>query len=157
MAKRTIKKPKLPNLTLPKICQGHSRVIIWTNYDGLESQMLHTKFRGNRSAGFRDDFWRVFTIHGRGGHLGNVARMPIRNSSPNSTNQDSDVRRGTTFILRSCDFIIVTWQNLIKMAAATRRKPVIGSVCVFCGGGGKRLSCFVNNKLQKTNITGFGW
>ena len=34
-----------------KIGQGQPRVIIWTNYDGLESQMLHTKFCGNRSTG----------------------------------------------------------------------------------------------------------
>ena len=30
--------------------------------------MLHAKFRGNRSAGYgEEDFWRVFTIYGRGG------------------------------------------------------------------------------------------
>ena len=35
--------------------------------------MLHTKFRGNRTAGSgQDDFGRVFTIYGRGGHLGHV-------------------------------------------------------------------------------------
>ena len=39
--------------------------------------MLHTKFRGNRSAGSGEkDFWRVFTIYGRGGHLGHVTQMP---------------------------------------------------------------------------------
>ena len=33
-----------------KIGQGHPRVIILINYNGLESPMLHTiKFRGNRS------------------------------------------------------------------------------------------------------------
>ena len=33
--------------------------------------MLHTKFRENRPAGSGDeDFLRVFTIYGRGGHLG---------------------------------------------------------------------------------------
>ena len=33
--------------------------------------MLHTKFRGNRPAGSgEEDFQRVFTIYGRGGHLG---------------------------------------------------------------------------------------
>ena len=47
-----------------KIGQGQPRVIIWTNYDGLESPMLHTKFRGNRSTGSREeDFRRVFTIY----------------------------------------------------------------------------------------------
>ena len=35
--------------------------------------MLHTKFRGNRPAGSEEeDFLRVFTIYGRGGHLGHV-------------------------------------------------------------------------------------
>ena len=39
--------------------------------------MLHTKFRGNRPAGSREeDFCRVFTIYGRGGHLGHVTQMP---------------------------------------------------------------------------------
>ena len=32
--------------------------------------MLHTKFRGNRSACSGEDFQRVFTIYGHGGHLG---------------------------------------------------------------------------------------
>ena len=31
--------------------------------------MLHTKFRENRPAGSGEDFLRVFTIYGRGGHL----------------------------------------------------------------------------------------
>ena len=35
--------------------------------------MLHTKLRENRPAGFRlEDFLTVFTIYGRGGHLGQV-------------------------------------------------------------------------------------
>ena len=35
--------------------------------------MLHTKFRGNRPAGYGEkDFWRVFTIFGHGCHLGHV-------------------------------------------------------------------------------------
>ena len=38
--------------------------------------MLHTKFRGNRPAGSgEEDFWRVFTIYGRGGHLGHVTKI----------------------------------------------------------------------------------
>ena len=38
--------------------------------------MLHTKFRENRSAGSgEEDFLRVFTIYGRGGHLGHVTQM----------------------------------------------------------------------------------
>ena len=34
--------------------------------------MLHTKFRGNRPAGSGEDFFKVFTIYGHGGHLGHV-------------------------------------------------------------------------------------
>ena len=42
--------------------------------------MLHAKFRGNRPADSREeDFWRVFTIYGPGGHLGHVTRMPRTN------------------------------------------------------------------------------
>ena len=37
--------------------------------------MLHTKFRRNRSAGSREDFRRVFTIYGHGGHLGHVTSI----------------------------------------------------------------------------------
>ena len=51
-----IEKPKFPNLTCRKIGQGHSRVIIYINYDGQESPMLHTKFRENRPAGSGEDF-----------------------------------------------------------------------------------------------------
>ena len=36
--------------------------------------MLHTKFRDNRLVGSgEEDFLRVFTIYGRGGHLGHVS------------------------------------------------------------------------------------
>ena len=35
--------------------------------------MLHTKFRGNWPAGSgEEDFLKVFTIYGHGGHLGHV-------------------------------------------------------------------------------------
>ena len=37
--------------------------------------MLHTKFRGNRPAGYGEDFYRVFTIYERGGHLGLVTSI----------------------------------------------------------------------------------
>ena len=37
--------------------------------------MLHTKFHGNRLAGSREDFPRVFTIYGHGGHLGHVTSI----------------------------------------------------------------------------------
>ena len=38
--------------------------------------MVHTKFLGNRPAGSGEDFLMVFTIYGRGGHLGHVTQMP---------------------------------------------------------------------------------
>ena len=42
--------------------------------------MLHTKFRENRPAGSgEEDFRRVFTIYGLGGHLGHVTQMPRTN------------------------------------------------------------------------------
>ena len=42
--------------------------------------MLHTKFRKNRPAcSGEEDFSRVFTIYGRGGHLGHVIQMPRTN------------------------------------------------------------------------------
>ena len=41
--------------------------------------MLHTRFSGNRPAGSREDFLRVFTIYGCGGHLGHVTQMPRTN------------------------------------------------------------------------------
>ena len=42
--------------------------------------MLHTKFRENRPIGSgEEDFLRVFTIYGRGGHLGHVTQMPRTN------------------------------------------------------------------------------
>ena len=42
--------------------------------------MLHTKFRGNWPAGSgEEDFCRVFTIYGRGSHLGHVTQMPRTN------------------------------------------------------------------------------
>ena len=37
--------------------------------------MLHTKFHGNLPAGSGEDFLRVFTIYGRGGHLGHVTSI----------------------------------------------------------------------------------
>ena len=41
--------------------------------------MLHTKFRGNRPAGSGEDFLVIFTIYGRGGHLGHVIKIPRTN------------------------------------------------------------------------------
>ena len=59
-----------------KIGQGHPRVIIWANYDGLESPMLHTK---SACWFWRRRFLSAFTIYGHGGHLGQVIKIPRTN------------------------------------------------------------------------------
>ena len=42
--------------------------------------MLHTLFHGNRLAGSGgEQFRRVFTIYGRGGHLGHVTSIMLSN------------------------------------------------------------------------------
>ena len=42
--------------------------------------MLHTKFHGSQPAGSgEEDFLRVFTIYGLGGHLGHVAQISRTN------------------------------------------------------------------------------
>ena len=41
--------------------------------------MLNTKFRGNRPAGSTEDFRRIFTIYGHGGHLGHVISIMLSN------------------------------------------------------------------------------
>ena len=42
--------------------------------------MLHAKFRENRPAGSgEEDFLRVFTIYGHGGHLRHVTRIMLAN------------------------------------------------------------------------------
>ena len=51
-------------------------VIILSNYNGLKSPMLQTKFSGNRPTGSgEEDFGEVFTIYGRGSHLGHVTKI----------------------------------------------------------------------------------
>ena len=54
---------------------GHSqsRVIILTILLVLALTMLHTKFQGHQSVGSgEEDFFKVFTIYGHGGHVGHV-------------------------------------------------------------------------------------
>ena len=59
--------------------KGHPRSSVEQTMMGL-SLMLHTKFRGNRPSGSREeDCWRVFTIYGHGGHLGHVTWTPQTN------------------------------------------------------------------------------
>ena len=45
--------------------------------------MLHTKFRENQPAGSgEEDFLRVFTIYGRGGHAANKISFPLPKEAP---------------------------------------------------------------------------
>ena len=41
--------------------------------------MPHTKFRGNGPANSGEEVCRVFTIYGRGGHLGHVTSIMLIN------------------------------------------------------------------------------
>ena len=41
--------------------------------------MLHTKFHANRLAGSGEDFFKIFTIYGHGGHLGHVTSITLTN------------------------------------------------------------------------------
>ena len=58
-----------------KTGQGQPRVIIWTNYDGPRSPILHTKPQGYWPFGSgEEDCWRVLTIYGHGAHVGHVTQ-----------------------------------------------------------------------------------
>ena len=58
-----------------KVGQGQPRIMIWANLVGPTSPMLHTKSQGHWPSGSGvEDFLRVFTIYGHGGHLGHVTR-----------------------------------------------------------------------------------
>ena len=53
------------------IGHGQPRVIIYINF--VESPMLHAKIQDHRTSGSgEEDFIKVFTIYGHGGHLGHV-------------------------------------------------------------------------------------
>ena len=45
-----------PKLTLPKVGQGHRRVMIYINFVELLSVMLHAKFQIHRPSGSGEDF-----------------------------------------------------------------------------------------------------
>ena len=96
-----------------KIGQGHSRVIIWTNFDRQKSPMLHTKIRRNRAVGSgEEEFWRVFTIYGRGGHLGHVTSIMSSNLHvlvPESFHTKFVLDRHSSF-----------WENLVWIFVCTQ-------------------------------------
>ena len=61
------------NWPCSKIGQGQPRVIIYINLVVPEYPMLQTKFQGLRPYGSgEEDFFKVFTLYGHGGHLGHV-------------------------------------------------------------------------------------
>ena len=71
--------------------------------------MLHTNFRGNRPIGSGEEgFRRIFTIYGRGGHLGHVTKIMI-----------------FIFLYRKA-FI----QNLIQICIAVSEKIHFNFLCV---------------------------
>ena len=43
-----------------KIGQGHPRVMIYTNFVELHSQMLHTKFQNHRPSGSKEEDFKGF-------------------------------------------------------------------------------------------------
>ena len=45
---------------------------IWRSLVVLDYLLLHTKFQDQRKLGSGEDFLKVFTIYGHGGHLGHV-------------------------------------------------------------------------------------
>ena len=53
-----------------KIGQGHPMVMIYINFVGLYSQMLHVKFQNRRPSGSGD--CKRFNINSRDGHLAHV-------------------------------------------------------------------------------------
>ena len=59
----------------PKIGHGHPGSSFEQTMIGPESPMLHSKFRGNRPSGTREEnVWKVFTIYGHDGHLDYVTQ-----------------------------------------------------------------------------------
>ena len=55
-------------------------VTIYTNFVELESLMLHAKFQDHRTSGSGElRFLKVFTIYGRGSHLGHVTWTIYKN------------------------------------------------------------------------------
>ena len=54
-----------------EICFNHRLI----NFNGPESQILHSKFGGNRSPGPGEEGFKVFTIYGHGSHLGHMTNI----------------------------------------------------------------------------------
>ena len=63
--------------------------------------MLHTKFHGNQPAGSgEEDFFRVVTIYGLGGHLGHVTSIMSSDDHflvPESLHTKNDSYRHSSF------------------------------------------------------------
>ena len=73
-----VEKPKFWKWPCRKIGQVQPMVIIFYNYNGQDSPMLHTKFHGNLSTGSgRRRFLKGFTIYGHGGHFEDVTSIKM--------------------------------------------------------------------------------
>ena len=77
-------------LTCCKVGKSQPKIIIWTDLVGPQSLMLYTKYEGNRPAGFgEEEFYKVFTIYGHGGHLGHMRPRPFEEIFILSTHKSS--------------------------------------------------------------------
>ena len=67
--------------------------------------MIHTKFQGHRSiASGEEDFFKVFTIYGYGGHVGNVTQVisiNFRSYSPSSFHMNFDSKIAKLFFRKT--------------------------------------------------------
>ena len=52
--------------------KGQPRVIIYSNFVELDLFMLHAKFQGHRDSDYDKEVLKLFTIYGRGVHLGHA-------------------------------------------------------------------------------------
>ena len=85
-----MKKPKLPNLTLPqnrsRLTQGHHLNKLW--WAGVPDATYQVSWKSACRLQ-RRRFWRVFTLYGRGSHFGHVTSIM-------STNFRSPTQWGST-------------------------------------------------------------
>ena len=62
-------------MTCRKVGEGQSSAIIYIDFVDLESTMLRAKFPDDRTSDYREEYFdRIFTIYGRGVHLGHLTR-----------------------------------------------------------------------------------
>ena len=95
--------------------------------------MLHTKFRGNWSAGSgKEDFLKVFNIYGHSGHLGHVISIILQ----------WILIAFKKFVIASIDKSIPTVVTLIQsnaLALSPDIKIEIGKPITYCVIGSTRM------------------